>query len=443
MLKKLQSNVNSAEQRRKINELKTLRNLRPCVDAEFMLRVEGRLENAELPIDTRHPFILPSRHALTRLIILNEHTLAGHAGPSYTLMQTRQRFWVIFGNGSVKFYISECAECALQKAKPIRQLMADLPSFRVTTANKPFQICGTDFLGPILYRQIRSDCKAWGLLFTCLSTRCLHVEIVTGLDLNEFLLAFSRFTNFRGSVDTIYSDNGSTFCAAADVLPKLLGSTEFNNAARKRGINWVRIPPYAPSQGGSWEAMVKLFKTALRQVIGRARHKPTLIELQTCASDAVRIVNDRPLTTLSDQPNDLLVITPSCFLGQKLTPSTPVGTFHEKGDLRRDYMYNSTLAHQFWLIWIKGYLTSLQGRKKWRAVKENLYPGQLVLVGDAEDIAKRGLYRLGRIHCLHPQIRKGKEIVRRATVAVLANHSGSEAGKIQYILRDVSKIAPV
>ena len=107
ILKKLQSNVNSAEKMRKINELKTLSNPRPCVDAESMLRVEGRLENAELPIDTRHPFILPSRHALTRLIILNEHTLAGHAGPSYTLMQTRQRFWVIFGNGSVKFYISE------------------------------------------------------------------------------------------------------------------------------------------------------------------------------------------------------------------------------------------------------------------------------------------------------------------------------------------------
>ena len=129
MLKKLQSNVNSADQRRKIKELKTLRNLRSCVDAEFMLRVEGRLENAELPIDTRHPFILPSRHALTPLIILNVHALAGHVGPSYTLLQTRQRFWVIFGNGSVKFYISECAECVLQKAKLIRQLMADLPSF--------------------------------------------------------------------------------------------------------------------------------------------------------------------------------------------------------------------------------------------------------------------------------------------------------------------------
>ena len=143
------------------------------------------------------------------------------------------------------------------------------------------------------------------------------MEIVTGLDLNEFLLAFSRFTNLRGSVDTIHSDNGSTFCAAADVLPKLLRSTEFNNAACKRGINWVRTPPYAPSQGGSWEAMVKLFKTALGQVIGRARRKPTLIELQIYASDDVRIVNDRPLITLSDQPNDLLVILHHVFLGSK------------------------------------------------------------------------------------------------------------------------------
>ena len=326
MLKRLYSNANGADEMRKINELKTLRNLRPCVDTDMMLRVEGRLENAELPIDTKHPFFLPSRHALTRLIILHEHSQAGHAGPAYTLMFSRQRFWIIFGIGSVKHYIAECGECALCKAKPIRQSMADLPSFRVTIANKPFQICGTDFLGPILYRQNRSECKAWGLLCTSLSTRCLHVEIVSGLDLNNFLLAFSRFTNLRGKV---FSDNASTFCAAANVLPGFLDSTEFANSVRQKGINWVKIPPYAPSQGGVWESMVKLFKNALLQVMGRARRKPTLIELQTFASDAVRIVNDRPLTTPRDQPNDLEPITPSCFLGQHLAPNTPLGTFHD------------------------------------------------------------------------------------------------------------------
>ena len=135
-------------------------------------------------------------------------------------------------------------------------------------------------MGPILYRSNRSKCKAWGLLFTCMSTRCFHVEIVTGLDLNNFLLAFTRFINLRDSVDTIYSDNGSTFCAAAEALPKLLDSSEFVNSVRKRGINWIRISPYAPIQGGSWEIIVKLFKTTSRRIIGHARRKPTLIELK-------------------------------------------------------------------------------------------------------------------------------------------------------------------
>ena len=78
--------------------------------------------------------------------------------------------------------------------------------------------------------------------------------------------------------------------------------------------------------------MVKLFKNALLQVIGRADRKPKLIELQTFALDAVRIVNDRPFTT----PSDLEPITPSCFPGQHLAPNTPLGTSHDKGDLRND-----------------------------------------------------------------------------------------------------------
>ena len=241
----------------------------------------------------------------------------------------------------------------------------------------------------------------------------------TRLDLNNFLLAFSRFTNLRGPVDAFLSDNGTTFCAAVERLPSLLESRDFQCFLRKRNINWVKIPPYAPSQGGSWESIVKLFKTALSRVIGDARRKPSLIELQTFVSDTFRIVNDRPLTSVSSAPNDLTPISPSSFLGQQLAPHTPISAFHDRGDLRRDYVYNVTLAQKFWQSWIEGYLPNLQGRNKWREIRQNLTPGQLVLVADAEDICERGTYRLGRIHSVHPQIRNGKEIVRRATVAVL------------------------
>ena len=443
LLKKLCSKTNAVKEMHLLNELKALCKLRPCVGPNLILRVEGRLDNAALPVDTKHPIILPGRHALTRLIVLNEHANASHVGPSYTLMLTRQRFWIIHGISSVKRYSTDCGKCALNKAKPVRQLMSDLPSFRVTAVNKPFKFCGTDYCGPFVYKQNRNLCKAWGILFTCLCTRCVHVEIVTGMDLNNCILAFSRFINLRGPVDTFFSDNGKTFCAAEKQLPLIIGSTEFHNSLRQRNINWVRIPAYAASQAGSWESMIKLFKNALHQVMGEARRKSSLIELQTFVSDAVRIVNDRPLTTLSDKPNDLMPLNPACFLGQQLAPNTPVSAFHEKGYLRKDFLYNAFLAQKFWSCWMKSSLATLQGRGKWKTHRDNLAVGQLVLVGDAEDLSKRGAYRLGRIHCVHPQVRKGRGIVRRATVAVLAKNPDSGKTEIKYILRDLSKIASV
>ena len=217
-----------------------------------------------------------------------------------------------------------------------------------------------------------------------------------------------------------------------------MSSTDFHNSLRKRSINWFRIPPYTPCQGGSWESMVKLFKSSLKRVLVSTRRKPSLIELQTFTLDAVRIVNDLPLTTVSDEPNDLAPICPSSFLGQQLSLYSPIGAFHNRGDLRRDYLYNANLAHKFWLNWLKGYLPTLQARIKWRVTKNNLVPGQLFLVGDSDDFVNRGSYRLGRIHEVHPLLRNGVNIVRRATVAVL-----NKLGGIDYVLRDISKIAPV
>ena len=91
-IERLRNLAVNSELTRQVNEFKTLCNLRPCLGPDSILRVEGRLENADLPTVTKHPIILLSRHALTRLVILYEHSDAGHAGSSYTLMKTQQRF---------------------------------------------------------------------------------------------------------------------------------------------------------------------------------------------------------------------------------------------------------------------------------------------------------------------------------------------------------------
>ena len=74
----------------------------------------------------------------------------------------------------------------------------------------------------------------------------------------------------------------------------------FHNALRKSDIDWMKILPYAPSQGSRWESMIKLLKNALYRTVENTRRLPSLIELQTFASDTVRIVNDRLLTKPSD-----------------------------------------------------------------------------------------------------------------------------------------------
>ena len=105
-----------------------------------------------------------------------------------------------------------------------------------------------------------------------------------------------------------------------------------------------------------------------------------LIELEIFA-DALRIVDDGPIITPSDQPDDLSTITPLCFLGNIFYLTL---CLFEKGDLRRDFMYDSTLVDKFWM---KSYLPTLQGCNKWRVLQTKLVPGQLVLLGNAETIS--------------------------------------------------------
>ena len=426
------------ESRKRVKELRSLKKFRPCLDDKGALHIEGRLNSSpDIAFDAKHPLILPSRHSLTKLVILWYHHWNCHSGVQHTLLSTRQKFWITNGNASVRRYVNECGVCMIKKAQPVRQLMSDLPQSRVTANKKPFFYCGLDYFGPMSFVEGRSHRKAWGLLFTCMSSRAVHVELVTSLTLSEFILAFTRFTDLRGPVSTIYSDNGTTFQAAAKVLPKLLESTELKNSLRKNGINWEFIPPYAPAQGGAWETMVKQIKHVIANILEKSQRRPSFVELLTYVGSATKIVNDRPLTPLSDDPRDFTAITPYS------SPYCVVGSPQHKDNLRRDYRFNISLSDQFWKKWLEFYLPWQQGRKKWLKMAQNLTPGQLVILTSMEDVSKRGKYQLGRVHEVIPQNRNGKQIVRRVKVATTSTDESTGDVKVVYVLRDLSCIAPV
>ena len=147
-----------------------------------------------------------------------------------------------------------------------------------------------------------------------MSSRALHVELVTSLSLSQFVLAFNRFSDIHGPVSKIYLDNGITFQAASKSLPSLLKSTGLKTSLRKQGITWKFIPFYAPSQGGTWESLVKQNKKVIFQVLDASKQKPSLIELINYMGSAVRIVNERPLVPISDDAKDCTVIMPASLL---------------------------------------------------------------------------------------------------------------------------------
>ena len=116
----------------KIRKDSSLLNLNPVL-TNRLLKVDGRLHNANLPEETKHQLILPKKHHVVDLIINHIHRKCNHQGRNHTLAELRQKYWVIQAGVAVKTILRKCVVCRKQKSRVNTQLMADLPTNRVTS----------------------------------------------------------------------------------------------------------------------------------------------------------------------------------------------------------------------------------------------------------------------------------------------------------------------
>ena len=79
-------------------------------------------------------------------------------------------------------------------------------------------------------------------LFTCATTRAVHLEVVTNLSTETFLLAFRRFVSRKSLPQIVLSDNASMYLSAAEELRTLLGSEDLKESFSQRGVTWRFIP---------------------------------------------------------------------------------------------------------------------------------------------------------------------------------------------------------
>ena len=276
-----------------------VRQLRLFVDNAGLLRCGGRIHNAPLSELARFPYLLPQNNHLTELIVYHTHACLSHTGVGSTLTALRQSFWIPTGCQYAKKLLRRCTICRKHGGRPYAvPESAPLPKIRVQEA-PPFSITGVDFTGALYVKQDNGDeGKACICLFTCATSRAIHLEVVTDLSTISFLMAFRRFAARRSLPQVMMSDNATTYTSAAEELTNLLKSEEIRTVLDREGIVWKFIPKKAPWFGGYWERLIGLTKTCIKKTLGRAHIM--LLTLQTVTVEVEALLNDRPLTYVSE-----------------------------------------------------------------------------------------------------------------------------------------------
>ena len=396
--------IDALQQGKRLPANSRLHQLAPFMDSSGLLRVGGRLRHAPLDYEAKHQVILPAKGDVTRLIVTDRHKKLAHAGAEHVLTHLRQQFWVICGRAAVKRYTRVCMACRKRSAQPKPPLMGDLPAFRVGDPAPVFARVGVDFFGPMTVKRQRKREKRYGCLFTCLSTRAVHIELAHSLDTDSFIMALRRMMARRGKVKLVCSDNGTNLRAGERELREALqqwNQTKIADTLSQEGVEWQFNPPAAPHFGGVFERLVRSAKRALSAVLGdRAVDDETL---RTVVTEAEALLNGRPLTHASTDPDDHQPLTPNHFLIGRASPQLPPGVFVD-GDLcsRRRWKHTQVLINHFWLRWRREYLPTLTTRSKWSRDTAEVTVGELVLVSD--DNVPRGHWPVGRVARVHPGV---------------------------------------
>lgn len=399
--------IESLKKGRSVGKSSPLFRLCPVL-MDGVLRVGGRLSRADMSEDAKHPLILAKDFHISDLLLRHIHQEVGHGGRNYMLSVLRQRYWITGATTAIRRIISKCVVCCRLQAAPGCQQMADLPVDRVSPDAPPFTRVGVDYFGPFEVKSRRSIMKRYGVIFTCLAIRAVHIEVASSLDTDSFINALRRFIARRGQVMEIRSDNGTNFVGAERELRQAIegwNHEQISNTLLKKNIKWIFNPPAGSHHGGVWERLIR----SVRKVLNSTLRLQNLDEegFHTVLCEVESILNGRPLTKASVDPHDLEVLTPNHLLLLKTSSSLPPGVF-QKDDVYtcRRWKQVQYVSDQFWKRWVQEYLPQLQERQRWTGAQRNFMVGDIVLIVD--QTAPRNSWIMGRVIQTFPD-RKGKD----------------------------------
>ena len=258
----------------------------------------------------------------------------------------------------------------------------------------PYQTIGIDFAGPIKYRLTpKTEGKAYLVLYACSLTQGVYLDLLPSLETDKFLTSLKGFIARRGRPQVIYSDNGSTFKAAADWISKVRKEEKFHHYLAKYDVAWRFNLSRAPWWGGQFERLIGVFKSAFRKAVGNGTI--TGSELSDIVLDVEIAINGRPLSYLEDDV-EMPVLTPSSMLHLQPTQLPGLSPHHLQGtDVRKRAKYLLRCKEAMWSWWSKEYVRSLRERHRISGGEQTPHPsvGDVVIIQD--ESRNRHSWKLG------------------------------------------------
>lgn len=417
--------------------------LAPFLDSDGLLRVGGRISAAQklVGLDV-HPIIIPKKSHIATLLTRHFHEKVSHQGQKITEGKIRSSgFWIIGAKRLIASEIHHCVTCRKLRGSFCKQKMANIPKDRLTPG-PPFSFVGVDTFGPwdVTARRTRgglATSKRWAILFTCLVSRGIHIELVEELSTSCFINALRRFLSIRGPVRQFRSDRGTNFVSAVNELQMVHQFVEKPLVQRFLQNNecvWMFNPPHASHFGGAWERMIGVTRGILDSMLLRNGMKGlTHDTLSTFLAEVCAIVNSRPLTTITEDASDLSILTPAMILTQKvghLPESLP--TIEPKELYKSQWRYVQSLADEFWRKWEHEYLSTLQVRRKWMSDEPSLKEGDVVLLEESD--SSRNHWPIARVTRTFPS---ADGHVREVEVRVVRGDT------VSHYVRPIHKLVPL
>ncbi|XP_071123866.1 uncharacterized protein [Mytilus edulis] len=239
-----------------------------------------------------------------------------------------------------------------------------LPKDRVNY-DYPFSVTGVDFTGALYTKGKHNELsKTYICLFTCAATRAIHLEIVTDLTEESFMLAFKRFVARRSTPRIMLSDNATTFKAAAEKITRSSQDSRIQLKLADQRTEWKFIPNRAPWFGGFWERLIGLTKKSIKAILGKSC--VTTEMLNTIIIEIEGTLNNRPITHISTDIKDPEPLTPAHLLyGRRLDNQSEqiidsVTSEDLQVKLNKNLQRNNELINHFRSRWKHEYLTSLR-----------------------------------------------------------------------------------